>query len=179
MSSIAEIFETMEYGPAPESASLANRWLDERDRTMKLFIAGEWREPRSGERFETTNPANGLPGKRHPTICDGVIIGSGAQVLGPIMVGPRARIGANAVVTKDVPEGATMIGIPARSTLVNADDYSRDFVPYGTPCQEMYDPATQKLEILKCEVEQLRKRLAQLTEERDGLEQDEQERGRA
>ena len=59
MSSIAEIFETMEYGPAPESASLANRWLDERDRTMKLFIAGEWREPRSGERFETTNPANG------------------------------------------------------------------------------------------------------------------------
>ena len=126
-----------------------------------------------------TNPANGVPGKRHPTICDGVIIGSGAQVLGPIMVGPRARIGANAVVTKDVPEGATMIGIPARSTLVNADDYSRDFVPYGTPCQEMYDPATQKLEILKCEVEQLRKRLAQLTEERDGLEQDEQERGRA
>ncbi len=59
MSSIAEIFETMEYGPAPESASLANRWLDERDRTMKLFIAGEWREPRSGEHFETTNPANG------------------------------------------------------------------------------------------------------------------------
>ena len=126
-----------------------------------------------------TNPANGVPGKRHPTIGDGVIIGSGAQVLGPIMVGPRARIGANAVVTRDVPEGATMIGIPARSTLVNADDYSRDFVPYGTPCQEMYDPATQKLEILKCEVEQLRKRLAQLTEERDGLEQDEQERGRA
>jgi len=61
MSSIAEIFETMEYGPAPESASLADRWLDERDRTMKLFVAGEWREPRSGEHFETTNPANGKP----------------------------------------------------------------------------------------------------------------------
>jgi aldehyde dehydrogenase (NAD+) len=59
MSSIAEIFETMEYGPAPESASLANRWLDERDRTMKLFVGGEWREPKAREYFETTNPADG------------------------------------------------------------------------------------------------------------------------
>ena len=115
-----------------------------------------------------TNPANGEPGKRHPTIGDGVIIGSGAQVLGPILVGPRARIGANAVVTKDVPEGATMIGIPARPTLVDAGHYSKDFVPYGTPCSEMLDPATQKLEILRCEIDQLRKRLAELIEDRDG-----------
>ncbi|HEY0626523.1 MAG TPA: serine O-acetyltransferase EpsC [Allosphingosinicella sp.] len=112
-----------------------------------------------------TNPANGVPGKRHPTIGDGVIIGSGAQVLGPITVGARARIGANAVVTKDVPEGATMIGIPARSTLVEAEQYAKDFMPYGTPCSEMFDPATQKLEILKCEVEQLRRRLEELTGE--------------
>ncbi len=58
MSSIAEIFETMEYGPAPESASLVHRWLEERDRTMRLFVAGEWREPRSGKYFETRNPAD-------------------------------------------------------------------------------------------------------------------------
>ncbi|HKX36389.1 MAG TPA: serine O-acetyltransferase EpsC, partial [Rhizorhapis sp.] len=64
-----------------------------------------------------TDPANGIAGKRHPTISDGAIIGSGAQVLGPIVVGPRARVGANAVVTKDVPEGAVMVGIPARQTL--------------------------------------------------------------
>ena len=115
-----------------------------------------------------TNPTDGVPGKRHPTIRDNVIIGSGAQILGPITVGARARIGANAVVTKDVPEGATMIGIPARSTLVDADQYQTGFVPYGTPCQEMYDPQTQKLELLRCEVEQLRKRLAELIEERDG-----------
>ncbi|HEX8669599.1 MAG TPA: serine O-acetyltransferase EpsC, partial [Allosphingosinicella sp.] len=75
-----------------------------------------------------TNPTDGIAGKRHPTISDGVIIGSGAQVLGPIVVGPRARIGANAVVTKDVPEGATMIGIPARSTLVEAEQYAKGFV---------------------------------------------------
>ncbi len=106
-----------------------------------------------------TDPANGIPGKRHPTIADGVIIGSGAQVLGPITVGQRARIGANAVVTRDVPEGATMVGIPAKSTLVEADTYAKKFMPYGTPCSQKYDPETQKLEILRCEVETLRARL--------------------
>jgi serine O-acetyltransferase len=123
-----------------------------------------------------TNPTNGVAGKRHPTIMDGAIIGSGAQVLGPITVGARARIGANAVVTRDVPEGATMTGIPARSTLVDAGQYGPGFMPYGTPCSDMYDPATQKLEILRCEVEQLRKRLAELIDERDGARGQERDR---
>jgi serine O-acetyltransferase len=114
-----------------------------------------------------TNPANGVPGKRHPTIEDDVIIGSGAQVLGPITVAPRARIGANAVVTRDVPEGAVMTGIPARSTLVDAEEYQKGFVPYGTPCSERFDPQTQQLELLKCEVETLRLRLAALIDERE------------
>jgi serine O-acetyltransferase len=114
-----------------------------------------------------TNPADGIPGKRHPTIGDGVIIGSGAQVLGPITVGARARIGANAVVTRHVPEGATMVGIPAKPVPVDASQHSHTFMPYGTPCSEMYDPSTQKLEILRCEVEQLRKRLAELIDERE------------
>ena len=112
-----------------------------------------------------TDPAAGVPGKRHPTIGDGVIIGSGAQVLGPIKVGNRARIGANSVVTREVPEGATMVGIPARSTLLEAADYEKPFVPYGTPCSERFDPATQQLEILKCEVELLRTRLSGMLDE--------------
>ncbi len=111
-----------------------------------------------------TNPTDGVGGKRHPTIGNGVIISLGAAILGPIKVGNKARIGANAVVTKEVPEGATMVGIPARSTLVEVKPETRDFVPYGTPCSERFDPATQQLEILKCEVEQLQKRLAELTE---------------
>ncbi|MDP5190138.1 serine O-acetyltransferase, partial [Rheinheimera baltica] len=54
------------------------------------------------------------PGKRHPTLANGVVIGAGAKVLGPLMVGENARIGSNAVVVKDVPAGATVIGIPGR-----------------------------------------------------------------
>jgi len=112
-----------------------------------------------------TDPANGIPGKRHPTLADGVIIGSGAQVLGPIIVGARARVGANAVVTRDVPPGATMVGIPARSMLVDATAYAKPFMPYGTPCSQKYDPETQKLEILRCEVEKLWARIDELTPE--------------
>lgn len=127
-----------------------------------------------------TDPANGIAGKRHPTIGNGTIIGSGAQVLGPVTVGSRARIGANAVVTKNVPEAATMVGIPARQMLVDVTAYQRDFVPYGTPCSDGFDPATQKLEMLQCEVELLRKRLAALVEEQSNNKHkpdDVQERG--
>lgn len=112
-----------------------------------------------------TSPDNGVAGKRHPTLMDGVIVGSGAQVLGPITVGSRARVGANAVVTKDVPEGATMVGIPAKPTLVEAETYQKPFMPYGTPCSQMFDPATQKIEILRCELDAMRKRLDALVAE--------------
>lgn len=114
-----------------------------------------------------TSPDNGVAGKRHPTLQDGVIIGSGAQVLGPITVGPRARIGANAVVTRDVPEGAVMVGIPAKPTLVEAKTYQKEFVPYGTPCSDLSDPATQKLEALRGELDVMRRRLDALLDERN------------
>ena len=65
--------------------------------------------------------------KRHPTLKDNVVVGSGAQVLGPIEVGKNAKIGSNAVVTKDVPENAVMIGIPAR----NVGTTSGEFKPYA------------------------------------------------
>ncbi len=114
-----------------------------------------------------TNPTNGEGGKRHPTIGDNVIISLGAAILGPIHIGAGARIGANAVVTKDVAEGATMVGIPAKPILVEVKPETQNFVPYGTPCSERFDPATQKLELLLCEMETMQKRLAQLLEERD------------
>jgi serine O-acetyltransferase len=122
-----------------------------------------------GSTLGGTNPTNGVGGKRHPTIGDDVIVSLGAAILGPIEVGNGARIGANAVVNKDVPEGATMVGIPARATLVEVKPETQHFVPYGTPCSERFDPATQKLELLQCEMETMHKRLAQLLEERDAL----------
>lgn len=114
-----------------------------------------------------TSPDNGVGGKRHPTLADGAIVGSGAQVLGPIVVGQRARVGANAVVTKDVPDGATVVGIPAKPTLVEAETYQKPFMPYGTPCSEAFDPATQKVELLRCELETMRKRLDALLAEQE------------
>src|SRR3546814_2050767 len=72
------------------------------------------------------------------------------------------------VQTCALPIGAVMTGIPARPTLVDAENYSKPFVPYGTPCSEMFDPQTQRLELLKCEVEQLRTKLAALIDEKNG-----------
>jgi len=66
--------------------------------------------------------------KRHPTIGDDVVIGSGAQIIGPVKVGNGARIAANAVVVKDVPESATMVGIPAKA--VKLENQGK-FKPYG------------------------------------------------
>ncbi|GAC1407046.1 MAG: serine O-acetyltransferase [Novosphingobium sp.] len=111
-----------------------------------------------------TNPSNGVPGKRHPTLLDNVIVGSGAQILGPITVGQRARIGANAVVTDDVPEGATMVGLKARSTLVPVEQWLRDFVPYGTPCKEPCEPASgsARIEEIEAELVALRAEVAQM-----------------
>ena len=124
-----------------------------------------------------TSPDNGVAGKRHPTILDGAIIGSGAQVLGPITVGKASRIGANAVVTRDVPEGAVMVGIPARATMVEGGQKQPGFLAYGTPCSEMFDPQTQKVELLRCELETMRKRLDALIAEHEPNRED--ARGRA
>jgi len=65
--------------------------------------------------------------KRHPTLKDNVVVGSGAQILGPVTIGANSKIGANAVVTKDVPENAVMVGIPAK----NVGTATEEFKPYG------------------------------------------------
>src|SRR5262245_43302925 len=111
-----------------------------------------------------TNPTNGVGGKRHPTLRDTVIIGSGAQIIGPIGVGERARVGANAVVTEDVPEGATMIGLKARSTLIPAETWLKEFIPYGTPCDEPCEPSTERVMQLEAEMALLRAELEALKE---------------
>ena len=69
--------------------------------------------------------------KRHPTLKNNVVVGSGAQILGPTIIGENAKIGANAVVTKDVPANAVMVGIPAKNINKDGSKTDTSFKPYG------------------------------------------------
>ena len=101
-------------------------------------------------------------GKRHPTIGDGVIIGSGAQVLGPLNVGNGARIGANAVVLQDVPQGATMVGIPAKIVMGRDKSLEDEFCAYGTPIEGLPDPVARSFESLRNQLNVLGERVVEL-----------------
>ena len=111
-------------------------------------------------------------GKRHPTIGSGVIIGAGAKVLGDILVGENARVGANAVVVRPVAANETVVGIPARpverDTARRADGAMAPpparggFVAYGTPCDDAPDPLLCTIEALRAELMALEARVAAL-----------------
>jgi serine O-acetyltransferase len=103
-------------------------------------------------------------GKRHPTLEDGVIVGSGAQVLGPITVGAGARIGANAVVLTDVPPGVTMVGIPAR--IAGRCAKGKEFLAYGLE-GDLPDPLVRAMDLMRQEMAQMQDRIADLEGERN------------
>jgi len=94
--------------------------------------------------------------KRHPTIGNNVIIGSGAQILGSITVGDYARIGANSVVSKDVPSNVTVAGVPAREFARSAE--KQNFKPYGVSVSDT-DPREKTLNLLLKKVENLEKKI--------------------
>lgn len=100
--------------------------------------------------------------KRHPTVRDGAIIGSGAQILGPIIIGEGARIGANAVVTKDIPPGVSAVGIPARVIMPHDREKAKEFVAYGTPTDGAPDPVVRSMEMLRTQVSELLGRVDEL-----------------
>ena len=123
----------------------------------------------SGVTLGGTRPSREQGGqKRHPTLGDDVIVGSGAQVLGPIRVGDGARLGAAAVVLKEVPDGATMVGNPARQVGRRSvsDDSPPAFEPYGIT-GEIPDPIARALNALLDEVSALRARLGEVERERE------------
>lgn len=95
------------------------------------------------------------PGKRHPDVLDGAVIGAGAQVLGPITVGRGARVGANAVAVSSVPDGVTVVGSPARPS---GPGPGRTTVGYGLPGTEI-DPVGERLAALEEQVRALRAEL--------------------
>lgn len=100
-------------------------------------------------------------GKRHPTLEDGVIVGSGAQVLGPHVIGAGARIGANAVVLEDVAPGVTMVGIPAKMVLGRNKNKETEFCAYGMP-DGMADPVVRAMEAMRAEINTLKSRVEEL-----------------
>jgi serine O-acetyltransferase len=102
--------------------------------------------------------------KRHPTLLEGSIVGSGAQVLGPVTVGRNARVGANAVVVKDVPEGCTVVGIPAKP-VASSTCSAESFSAYGTPTEDIPDPEKKSIHAMLNEISGLRLRVEELERE--------------
>ncbi|BBK42389.1 serine acetyltransferase [Allostella vacuolata] len=106
-------------------------------------------------------------GKRHPTLGRGVIVGAGAQVLGPLTIGDGARIGSNAVVLNDVPNCTSVVGIPARAAKAKGPAAEGPAVPgpfaaYANTPGEVVDPVARALADLRDEVSRLRSRVAEL-----------------
>jgi serine O-acetyltransferase len=112
----------------------------------------------------TLGGTSSLRGKRHPTLGNGVIVGAGAKILGAITVGDNARVGANAVVVKDVPADTTVVGIPALPVdrTLSRDRRKRPFVAYGTPCDDATDPVMCELEGLRSELAALEAKVARM-----------------
>ena len=109
--------------------------------------------------------------KRHPTIMDGAIIGSGAAILGPITIGKGARVGSNSVVTKDVPASVTAVGIPAQVIMPRDKRKAREFQAYGTPIGGSPDPVLQSIDSLRGQVSALMERVEELETQLQASEQ--------
>lgn len=104
--------------------------------------------------------------KRHPSLGDNVIVGAGAQILGPVQIGDCARVGGNSVVTKDVPAGVTVVGVPARPLPSRKADDSFSAYALGSP--DMSDPTDRVIEALSLELEAMRAQLAALQARQSG-----------
>jgi len=112
-------------------------------------------------------------GGRHPQVGDDVVIGAGAQLLGPIHIGSGARIGSNAVVVKDVPEHSTVVGIPGQVVVAKPSAPETDhFDAYGAPAEEPVDPIGGELTALREEIARLSKRVQALEGQTHGLTDD-------
>ena len=109
--------------------------------------------------------------KRHPTLDDNVVIGSGAKVLGPFTVGKGAKIGSNSVVVKAVPENATVVGIPGRAVLAAPEDGKRDETRPDLEHGRMPDPEAKAIACLFDQIRELERKYDALAKEHEELKQ--------
>jgi len=123
-------------------------------------------------------------GKRHPSLGNGVVVGAGAKLLGPINVGDRARVGSNAVVVKDMPPGATAVGIPAR-IILDEQDKSREekaatlgFSAYAVSAKAEDDPLAKAVQGLLDHSVDIDKRISLILDEIEALRSERDERQR-
>ena len=91
--------------------------------------------------------------KRHPTICDNVIVGAGAQILGPITINKCARVGGNSVVTKDIEEGITVVGVPAKPIAKRRAD--ERFTPYAISDMSATDNTEKTLQWMSQQISEM------------------------
>ena len=161
VSSVGRVFTGIEIHPA---AKIGNRLFI--DHGMGVVIGGtaEIGDDVTLYQGVTLGGTSLEPGKRHPTLEDNVIIGAGAKVLGPITIGENARIGANAVVIKDVAPDTSMVGTLARSTTQKIS-HSEKFWAYGIPTEDLPDPVARSIEGLLEHIHQLSNRIEQLEAE--------------
>ena len=110
-------------------------------------------------------------GKRHPTLGKGVVVGAGAKILGPFIVGDGAKVGSNSVVVKPVPAGATVVGIPARIVEHGAEVARAAFDAYAVSA-DLDDPLNKALVSLGTRTDDLDGRLAEILRRLDGLERE-------
>jgi len=110
-------------------------------------------------------------GRRHPTLADGVVVGAGAKILGPISIGARVRVGANSVVVKDVPADCTVVGVPGRIVDTRAGSL-RPENGISLDHNLLPDPVAKSIACLIERIESMEKELAELRHEPPPAEHD-------
>jgi len=113
--------------------------------------------------------------KRHPTLENGVIVGAGAKILGPIVIGENARVGSNAVVVAAVDAETTVVGVPAKVIRAKSQPSTSSFLAYGTP-DNVPDPVARALEMALQQVQSLKSRIDQLEAKVHSVEFDDSDR---
>lgn len=140
-STISRFFTLIEIHPA---AQIGSRFFIDHGVGVVIGETSEIGDDCSIYQGVTLGGTSWNSGKRHPTLGNNVIVGAGAKILGPVHIGDNARIGSNAVVTKDVVSNTTMVGVPARAVKRKSDTEACEFLQYAA-AKGLTDPLEKRI----------------------------------